>query len=508
MKKVAIGGVAALLFLSIIVFFWVRSVFARDTVRLALASQISAAIGQPVTIDSIDAGIYPRVTVKLGGVSIGQPARIQVRMLRLGTNLRSLLSRQIAGGTVHLDGARVELPLPRLGTSSTSAATANDGKSPLEIVSIDEIVLNGVDIVSGGRTLRGDIVAAPHGGGVTLRQISLSAEDTRLTGSGEIKSLAGPAGEITIRAQALNFTRLVDFLSAFSAASGMTSTTASDPAAKAPPPDLTLALSADRATMGTVALDKVSGRARVTREGVTFDALDFGVFGGRYKGTMALTADATPTFTLHADVTGIDVAALTASAGSSDVISGRLSGRLDLAGQGAAPAGAMKSARGTARVDIQDGVVKRLGLVKSIVIATSMRADAKMPTDAPADETFSRLGATLALANGIARTTDLQFESPDVHMQSAGWLRLDGDAIDLRGNVQLSDALSQQAGRDLYRLTQQQGRVTLPVTVTGSARAPSVQIDVAGLAGRALKNTAEQEIKKRLKDLFRRRGSM
>jgi hypothetical protein len=93
-------------------------------------------------------------------------------------------------------------------------------------------------------------------------------------------------------------------------------------------------------------------------------------------------------------------------------------------------------------------------------------------------------------------------------MQSAGWLRLDGDAIDLRGNVQLSDALSQQAGRDLYRLTQQQGRVTLPVTVTGSARAPSVQIDVAGLAGRALKNTAEQEIKKRLKDLFRRRGSM
>jgi uncharacterized protein involved in outer membrane biogenesis len=508
MKKVAIGIVAALLFLSVIGFFWVRSVFVHDTVRLALASQISSAIGQPVTIDSIDAGIYPRVTVKLGGVSIGQPTRIHVRMLRLGTNLRSLLSRQIVGGTVHLDGARVELPLPRLGAPPTSAPTPSDGKLPLEIISVDEIVLNGVEIVSGGRTLQGDIVAAPHGVGVTLRQISLSAEDTRLTGSGEITNLAGPVGEITIRAEALNFTRLIDFLSAFSAASGMTSTTAADPGAKAPPADLTLALSADRATMGTIALDKVNGRARVTREGVTFDALDFGVFGGRYKGTMALTADATPTFRLHADVTGIDVAAMTAAVGSSDVISGRLSGRLDLAGQSADPAGAMKSARGTARVDIQDGVVKGLGLVKSIIIATSMRADAKMPPpNASADERFSQLGATLALANGTARTGDLHFESPDVLMQSAGSLRLDGDAIDLRGNVQLSPSLSQQAGRDLYRYTQQQGRVTLPVAVTGSAQALSVQVDVAALAGRALKNTAEQEIKKRLEGLFRRPGS-
>jgi uncharacterized protein involved in outer membrane biogenesis len=504
MKKVAIGIVAALLLVSVIGYFWVRSVFVHDTVRLALASQISSAIGQPVTIESIGASIYPRVTVRLGGVSIGQPARIHVRLLRLGTNFRALLSRQIVNGTVHLDGAKLELPLPPLGASPTSATPASDSKSPLEIVSVDEIVLNDVEIVSGGRTLHGDIVAAPHGTGVTLSKISLSAEDTRLTGSGEIRNLVGPVGEVTIRAEALNFTRLLDFLTAFSAGSGMTSTAGSAPGAKAPPTDLTLALSANRATMGTIALDALSGRARVTSQGVTFDAIDFGLFGGRYKGTMALTADATPTFRLRADVSNIDVAALTAFAGNPDVISGRLSGRLDLAGQSPDPVGAMKSARGTARVEIQNGVVKRLGLVKSIVIATSMRADAKMPAAGSTDEPFSQLGATLNLASGTARTSDLQFDSPDVHMRSAGSLRLDGNAIDLRGDVQLSDALSQQAGRDLYRYTQQQGRVTLPVTVTGSAQAPSVQVDVAGLAGRALKNKAEEELKKRLEGLFRR----
>jgi AsmA protein len=165
----------------------------------------------------------------------------------------------------------------------------------------------------------------------------------------------------------------------------------------------------------------------------------------------------------------------------------------------------MKSARGTALIDIKDGVVKRLGLVKTIVIATSMRADAKMPpADASSDEPFSELAATLTLANGTAHTTDLRFESPDVHMRAAGSLRLDGSAIDLRGDVQLSDTLSQQGGRDLLRYTQDQGRVTLPVSVTGSAQAPVVRVDVAGLAGRALKNKAEEEIRKRLKGLFRR----
>ena len=115
-KKIAIGaGVVVLLLLSVVGFFWVRSVFAHDNVRRALASQISSAIGQPVSIETIGAGIYPRVTIKLGGVTIGQPVRIHAQTLRLGTDLRALLSRQIVHGTVHLDGARVDCRFRRSG---------------------------------------------------------------------------------------------------------------------------------------------------------------------------------------------------------------------------------------------------------------------------------------------------------------------------------------------------------------------------------------------------------
>jgi hypothetical protein len=62
--------------------------------------------------------------------------------------------------------------------------------------------------------------------------------------------------------------------------------------------------------------------------------------------------------------------------------------------------------------------------------------------------------------------------------------------------VQLSDALSQQAGSEVVRYTQEQGRVTLPVTIGGSAASPKVRVDVADLAKRAVRNRATEETKK------------
>jgi hypothetical protein len=161
-------------------------------------------------------------------------------------------------------------------------------------------------------------------------------------------------------------------------------------------------------------------------------------------------------------------------------------------------------------VDITKGTVKNLGLVRTVVTSTSGRsgAPAKSASSGSRDESFERLGATLALANGSASTQDLRFESPDVLLAATGGLRLDGSAINLAGQVQLSDELSQQAGRDLVRYTQEQGRVTLPATITGTADNPQVRIDVAKLATRALTNKATEEaekvLKKNLDSLFKR----
>jgi uncharacterized protein involved in outer membrane biogenesis len=452
--------------------------------------------------------------VNLRGVTIGEPARIEAETLRLGTAFSALLSRQIVHGSVRLDGARIELPLPPLGPLGTSSAQSGSGGWPVEIVSIDEVLLNNVEVVSGGRTLRGDIEAVPHGNGLTLRKVSFKTDDTNFDATGEITDLTGPLGTIDVKAGTLNLGRLIAFLTDFSSGFGSTgragSREASGPGAAGTTPmmDLALSLSANRAMMGAVALDRLTGKARVTRGGVLLDPIEFGVFSGQYKGSLAVSLSDAPTFRLRASLSNIDVAAAMAFAGSPGTLTGRLSGRLDLTGGGTDASKASDAARGTARVDIVDGIVKNLGLVRTIVVATSMRADAEpLPAAASNDERFSRLGATLAVANGSVRTNDLEFESPDVSLLAAGSVRLDGSAIDLKGNVLLSEALSQQAGRDLFRYTQQQGRVALPATVTGTAQAPVVRIDVAEAASRAVKNKFNEEagkaINKALGNIFK-----
>jgi uncharacterized protein involved in outer membrane biogenesis len=511
-KKAAIAIIALLVLLTGAGFFWARSILATDTVRTALAAQISAAIGQPVSIRSISAGIYPRVTVILEGVAIGQPARIQAETLRLGTDFRALLSRRIVHGTVRLDKARIELPLPPLGSPGTpSTGTATSG-SPVEIVSIDDVLLNDVQVVSGGRMLTGDIEAVPHGNALTLRKVSLKAEDTNINATGEISDLAGPVGVIDLKAGTLNLDRLLTFLAEFSSGFGTPgragSRQASGPTAgKAM--NVTLSLNANRATMGTLALERLTGKAQVTREGVSVDPVEFGVFGGQYNGSLAVSLADALTLHLRAALSNVDVAAATAFAGNPGTITGRLSGRVDLTGSGADFSKIVGRTRGTARVDIKDGIVKNLGLVRTVIIATSMRSDAQPVAAGQSsnDEHFSQLGATLAIANGSARTNDLLFESPDVTLKAAGSVQLDGSAIDLKGNIQLSEALSQQAGRDLYRYTQEQGRVTLPATVAGSAQSPAVRIDVGAAATRAMKNKLNEEatktINKALGNIFK-----
>ncbi|HEV2984484.1 MAG TPA: AsmA-like C-terminal region-containing protein, partial [Vicinamibacterales bacterium] len=467
------------------------------------------ALGQPVKVGSIGATIYPRVTVNLGQVSIGEPARIQVQALHVGADFGALLSRHIEHARLELTGARVELPLPAfsIGSGSTSGPSS---KPPVDIVSIDAIALRGVEIVSGGRTLTGDVVVVPDGKGLTLQKVTFRADRARIDVTGRIVDLSGPVGDVAIKAGTLNFDQLLAFANDFATGTVMRTSTGASSARTRPtnpeagptgvlPMNIAVSVEADRATMGLLTLDKLEGKARITADAMTFETIGFGVFGGRYDGSLVFTLGAVPDFKLNARLTGVDMAVATAFAGNPGTISGRLSGTLNLTGRGMDASSVMKAAHGAARVNIVNGAVKNLGLVRSIVVATSGRADAAGAGGGTRDEPFTKLGATLTVAGGSASTEDLRFESKDLLLAAAGIVRLDGSAVNLTGQVQLSDELSKQAGRDLVRYTQEGGRVTLPATITGSADAPHVTIDVASMAKRALTNRANEEAQKALK---------
>jgi uncharacterized protein involved in outer membrane biogenesis len=507
----AAAGVALVAVVGLLV--WARVVLGSDMVRDALAAQVSQAIGQPVSIGTIGTSVLPRLMVNLGDVRIGEPARIQARVLHVGADFRALLSRRVERASLRLEGARIELPLPALAPASTTGAEpAGPARLPVEIVSIDEIIIRDLELVSGGRTLRGELEAVPDDAGIVVRRIALGAAGTTIEGTGRITDLSGPVGELTLTAGSVNTDELLAFLADFSAGAGASAASSApsstSPSARAargpaggPSPRLVVGLTADRAVSGALALEQLTGRAVVTSDGVTVDPVAFGVFGGRYDGTMALSlAGERPVFTWTATLSDLDMAAATVFAGSPNTISGRLAGRIELQGEGADAATAMRTARGTARVDITNGVVKNLGLLRSVVLATSMReGSAGQAVGGSMDEPFSRLGATLQVAAGSASTGDLTLESDNIRLGAAGAIRLNGSVLNFKGRLQLSEALSQQAGTDLLRYTAEQGRVTLPATITGSAANPSVRVDVGEMAGRALRNRATEEAQKAIK---------
>jgi AsmA protein len=233
---------------------------------------------------------------------------------------------------------------------------------------------------------------------------------------------------------------------------------------------------------------------------MTLAPIRFGLFGGRYEGTAGFSLGQATAFRVNAALSGLDVAAMMKFVGSPGTMTGRLAGTVDLAGAGIDAANVLRSTKGTARVDITNGTVRNLGLVRTIIIATSGRADAvSQGSDVSRDERFSRLRATLSIANGSASTSDLIFESDDLLLSASGSFRLDASAIDLSGHAQLSDALAKRAGRDLVRYTQEQGRPTLPVRITGSAANPQVRVDVADVLRRAITNRTIEEVQKAMK---------
>ncbi|MEQ1910425.1 MAG: AsmA-like C-terminal region-containing protein, partial [Vicinamibacterales bacterium] len=314
----------------------------------------------------------------------------------------------------------------------------------------------------------------------------------------------GPVGTLDVKAGALDLDQLVAFASDFvegsaqparaDGAPGTGTTAGVQTSSTVAETDLTISIAADRATMSGVALERVSGKARLQGTRLTLDPMQFGLFGGTYEGALGAALTEPPSFSWKAALKNVDVAAVTAFAGNPGVVTGRLAATIDLVGTGIDAATALKTARGSALVSITNGVVQNLALVKSAVAATSLNPQAVIASSqGDRDEPFSEMGATLAIASGTASTQDLRFVSKDILLNAGGGLRLDGTAVTLQGALQMSEELSKQANGTVVRVTQQDGRITLPATVRGTAGKYSIEIDTAGMAKRALTNEAKAQ---------------
>ena len=84
-------------------------------------------------------------------------------------------------------------------------------------------------------------------------------------------------------------------------------------------------------------------------------------------------------------------------------------------------------------------------------------------------------------------------------------MRLRTGAIEARADVVLSPELTAQAGTDLRRYAQEDGRVIVPATVTGTLQQPRISLDIAAATRRALGNELKRRATTFIEGLFKKK---
>jgi hypothetical protein len=469
-----------------------------DVMRTELERQLSAYLQQPVTIKSVRAAIYPRVSIAFGGVAIGKEPAIALSDVRIVTGLRPLLSRRVEHAEVRITGGRIGLPLPFTLTPEVGPAVSQPVPA-LAVTSIDAITLRDITLASGGQAWRVNADCAVNGDRLDVSQLSAVGPTTKLQANGALTSISGLQGQFTAQAATLT----VDELLAFASGLGQATPSTGAPAASSTPMRLTIALTAPAGRIAGYDFRGLTTTAVITPAGVALAPLSVSSFGGTFAGRLDVdTSRSTTGMRLTGRVDSLDVTTVMQAAGSQGGVTGTLGGNVSLAATGTETLALLRSARGTVDATIVNGTMPHLDLVRPIVLAFGK------PNGAPpagTGSTFTRLGGRFALADGTMTSDDVAMASRDFDLAGRGTVQLASGAVAAHGDVVLSSELTSQAGVDLRRYAQENGRVVVPATIGGTLQQPSVSLDMAAAAKRAVTNEIERRTRSLLDDVFKRK---
>ena len=468
------------------VYTWLSS----DQVRVTLERQATAALGIPVTIGSARARLYPRIGVDLHEVAIGAPAFLTLSRVTVSSELVPLLSRRVEGAEVRIADTTLSLPLPvALPFPASSGETAALGAGAgVAVVSVDTVALENVKVVSLGREVTLSADAGLTGERLEISRLTATAGRTTLTARGQVTLGEQMAATVDAEASQLDFDDLLALVHAFRLDGGSTSS--------GPPASLSLRLTTPVARIAGVEGRNLTATIRTDGNALSVDPLAFTAFGGTMKAALRLKVGTPIAGQIRVTVAGLDAAQLATWGDAANTISGRLSGTGTFSGQSKDVEDLLATARGTGRMEIVEGALPGLEFPREALLAIGRPTEQAPP---PNGGRFDRIASEFAVARGRLSSESLVLLSRDVEVRGAGSLELASQALDLKGTLTLSEALTVLAGGTLARLAGSRGRIDLPATVTGTLQAPRPRVDAAALVKQGIRNEVS-DLKERAKE--------
>ena len=501
MRKTLLIALGALVLLVVGAAVATRMVLGSSIVPSQLEQQLSARFGQPVHIGSARAAVFPRVALDIRDLSIGSVPSVRLARVQVATSLRGLFSRTIDDAEVIASDGRMTLPLPfSLVPDSTAKAPGTAGEG-FTVNSVRKIVFRRVTLAAADQSLLLDLDSSIAGDRLDIRKLTAKAAKTRVEAKGALTSLATLEGALQATADPLDLDEMIAIGSALAAPDPKAR--AASRAAGAPGlMHVTIDINAPKGHFGSYDFHNLSTRVDAVPGRFTLNPLALQMFAGTFQGRLdAETGGPLPVLKLNGSVAGLDVTQVMKRSGSPEGLTGRLGGTISIVGSGDDAAALMRTARGTIAATVSDGTVRHLDMVRTIVVAFGK------PSGAPqgSGSAFKRLGGTFALANGTLTSDSLALESRDFDLHGRGTLRVDSGAVSAHADVALSPELTAQAGTDLRRYAQEDGRVVVPATIGGSLDAPRVSLDVAAATRRALGNELQRRASSFFQGLFKKK---
>lgn len=225
--------------------------------------------------------------------------------------------------------------------------------------------------------------------------------------------------------------------------------------------------------------------AEIQIQDMLLQNLSFQLFDGQVAAEGRMTSGSeTPPFAGKMTIQGMQLTpALNALATTQVSISGMAEANLSLQGRGFSMPDLAKFLEGTGHVAVKDGKIEGVNLLQE---AISILKVVGIPLEIAKATMFSRIETDLAIHQGTIHVERLLMDSHDFQATGGGTIGFD-QTLNLIVNLNLSQDLSQRIARSspVARPAMKEGRLSLPLIVTGTAQTPSYGLDMKGLTGRA-----------------------
>ncbi|MFM4845356.1 AsmA family protein [Aeromonas caviae] len=353
---------------------------------------------------------------------------------------------------------------------------------------------------------------------VALSNLVMGVDDALLSGSGAVRLGAVPKVDFDLKGEKLDLDAWLGQSAKAAPAAAMSGATAS---AGAPAQTAAQALSTDEPDLTVLKAVDLAGRLQLGSlrlKGLDLSAVDLqlalaggqltlkqfsaGVAGGQVTASGLLDARQQPArYQVHKRVQGVEVRPLLQTLAQTDLLEGKGDLEVEAQGSGLSEQALRSRMQGKVNLKLSDGALHGINLAEMIreARATLTGKGADQVKEVRKTD-FSALTASFQIANGIARSDDIQLFAPALRVKGQGQTALVPETLDFLFLTSVVESSKGQGGKTVDELKD----ITIPVRIGGHWQAPSYKLDVKALLSnnKVLEEKARKEAERGLKKLL------